>query len=356
VKIELTLQNHSKSWIIPTDEYSLFTFKLKETSMFVTRLTQMLGIKYPIVQGGLQWLATAQLASAVSEAGGLGIISSHSFPDQESLRKEIRRMKEKTPKPFGVNLSMLPELTKGDRTIEMLQVILEEKVPVVETSGRSPEAFIQKLKSEGIKVIHKVPSVRFAQKAESIGADAVTIVGFECGGRPGMDDVTSLVLIPRAAESIKIPIIAGGGIADGRGFLAALALGAEGVVMGTRFVATQECPTHPRIKECFVKARETDTIMIYRSIKNAARVLKNKAAEKTLSLEQKGATLEELMAVIGGRMSRNAYQEGDGDEVVIGCGQCVGLIHEIKSVKEVIEDMIRDAQSILQKLNTMKEK
>jgi putative enoyl-[acyl-carrier-protein] reductase II len=324
--------------------------------MFVTRLTQMLGIKYPIVQGGLQWLATAQLASAVSEAGGLGIISSHSFPDQESLRKEIRRMKEKTPKPFGVNLSMLPELTKGDRTIEMLQVILEEKVPVVETSGRSPEAFIQKLKSEGIKVIHKVPSVRFAQKAESIGADAVTIVGFECGGRPGMDDVTSLVLIPRAAESIKIPIIAGGGIADGRGFLAALALGAEGVVMGTRFVATQECPTHPRIKECFVKARETDTTIIYRSIKNAARVLKNKAAEKTLSLEQKGAPLEELMAVIGGRMSRNAYQEGDVDEVVIGCGQCVGLIHEIKSAKEVIEDMIQDAQFILQKLNAMKEK
>jgi putative enoyl-[acyl-carrier-protein] reductase II len=324
--------------------------------MFVTRLTQMLGIKYPIVQGGLQWFATAQLASAVSEAGGLGIISSLSFPDQESLRREIRRMKEKTQKPFGVNLSMLPELAKGDRAIEMLQVILEEKVPVVETSGRSPEPFIQKLKSEGIKLIHKVPSVRFAQKAESIGADAVTVVGFECGGRPGMDDVTSLVLIPKAAESIKIPIIAGGGIADGRGFLAALALGAEGVVMGTRFVATQECPAHPRIKEWFVKARETDTVIIHRSIKNTARVVKNKAAEKTLSLEQRGATLEELMAVIGGGMSRNAYQEGDVDGSVIGCGQCVGLIHEIKSVKEVIEDMIQEAQSILQKLNAMKEK
>ena len=322
--------------------------------MLATRLTQMLGIKYPIVQGGLQWLATAQLASAVSEAGGLGIISSLSFPDQESLRKEIRRMKEKTQKPFGVNLSMLPGLTEGDRTTEMLQVILEEKVPVVETSGRSPEPFIQELKKEGIKLIHKVPSVRFAQKAESIGADAVTVVGFECGGRPGMDDVTSLVLIPKAAESVRIPIIAGGGIADGRGLLAALALGAEGVVMGTRFVATQECPVHPRIKEWFVKARETDTTIIYRSIKNAARVLKNRAAEETLSLEQKGATLAELMAFMSGRTSREAYQEGDVDGAIIGCGQCVGLIREIKSVKEVIDDIIQDAQSVLQKLNSMR--
>jgi nitronate monooxygenase len=324
--------------------------------MFTTRLTQMLGIKYPIVQGGLQWLATAQLASAVSEAGGLGIISSLSFPDKESLRKEIRRMKERTQKPFGVNFSMIPELAKDDRGIEMLQVILEEKVPVVETSGKSPEPFIQKFKNEGIKLIHKVPSVRFAQKAESIGADAVTIVGFECGGRPGMDDVTSLVLIPKAAESLKIPVVAGGGIADGRGFLAALALGAEGVVMGTRFVATQECPAHPRIKEWFVRASETDTVIIHRSIKSAARVVKNKAAEKTLSLEQKGASLEELMTALGGRITDNAYQEGTVDGAVIGCGQCVGLIHEIKSVKEVIEDTIQEAQSILQKLNAMKEK
>jgi NAD(P)H-dependent flavin oxidoreductase YrpB (nitropropane dioxygenase family) len=324
--------------------------------MFATRLTEMLGIKYPIVQGGLQWLATAPLASAVSEAGGLGIISSLSFPDQGSLRKEIRQMKEKTRKPFGVNVSILPGLSEGDRVTKMLQVILEERVPVVETSGRSPESFVQKLKSEGIKLIHKVPSVRFAQKAESIGADAVTVVGFECGGRPGMDEVTSLVLIPKAVESVKIPIIAGGGIADGRGFLAALALGAEGVVMGTRFVATEECPAHPRFKEGFVNARETDTLLIYRSIKNAARVLKNDASEKILSLEQEGAGLEKLLAAMGGRMSRNAYQEADVDGTIIGCGQCVGLIHKIKGVKEVIEDIIQDAQSILQRLNTMKSK
>lgn len=322
--------------------------------MFNTRLTQLLGIQYPIIQGGLQWLATAQLASAVSEAGGLGIISSLSFPDRDVLRKEIRRMKELTKKPFGVNLSMLPELTKEDRTEEILEIILEEKVPVVETSGRSPEPFIQSLKREGIKLIHKVPSARFARKAESIGADAVTLVGFECGGHPGMDDVTSLVLIPIAADSIRLPIIAGGGIADARGFLAALALGADGVVMGTRFVATQECPAHPRIKEWFVRARETDTMMIQRSIRNAARVIRNKAAEKTLALEQKGATLEELLTVISGQMGKKALDEGDMEGAIIPCGQCVGLVHDIKSVKEVIDEVIQGAQSILQKLNSMK--
>jgi nitronate monooxygenase len=321
--------------------------------MFETRLTKLLGIKYPIIQGGLQWLATAQLASAVSEAGGLGIISSLTFPDQSRLRTEIRKIRNVTEKPFGVNLSMLPELTKDDRTKEILQVLLEERVPVVETSGRSPEPFIQRLKGEGIKLIHKVPSARFAKKAESIGADAVTVVGFECGGHPGMDDVTSLVLIPSVANSLRIPIIAGGGFADARGFLAALALGADGVLMGTRFVATRECPAHPKIKEWFVKARETETMIIQRSIQNAARVIRNQAAEKTLAMEQKGATLEELLTVISGQMSQKAYEEGDPQGAIIACGQCVGLIHEIRSVKEIIEDVIQGAVSILQKLNTI---
>ncbi len=321
--------------------------------MFETRLTKLLGIKYPIVQGGLQWLATAQLASAVSEAGGLGIISSLSFPDRDTLGKEIRLMKEMTERPFGVNLSMLPELTKADRTEEILEILLEEKVPVVETSGRSPEPFIQNLKREGMKLIHKVPSARFAKKAESIGADAVTIVGFECGGHPGMDDVTSLVLIPSVSNSVRIPIIAGGGIADARGFLAALALGADGVLMGTRFVATEECPAHPRIKEWFTKARETDTMVIQRSIRNAARVMRNRAAEKALSMEEKGASLEELLTVISGLMGRKSLDEGDLEGGVIACGQCVGLIREIKSVKEVIEEITQGAKAILQRLNSM---
>jgi NAD(P)H-dependent flavin oxidoreductase YrpB (nitropropane dioxygenase family) len=321
--------------------------------VFQTRITRLFGVTYPIVQGGLHWLATARLASAVSEAGGLGLISSLSFPDREALREEIRRMKQLTKKPFGINLSMLPEIAKVDRTEEILDVTIEEGVPVIETSGRSPEPFVQRLKKEGIKLIHKVPSVRFAKKAESMGADAVTVVGFECGGHPGMDDVTSLVLIPRVSDSVKIPIIAGGGIADARGFLAALALGAEGVVMGTRFIPTHECPAHPRIKEWFVKASETDTLMIQRSIRNAARVMRNEAAEKALALEQRGATLEELMTVISGDLGKKALDEGNADSAVIACGQCVGLIHEIKTVKEVIEETVRDAQTLLERLSTL---
>jgi len=327
---------------------------LKGSPVFRTRIAQLFGIQYPIVQGGLHWLATADLASAVSEAGGLGLISSLSFPDQEALRREIRRMRELTKKPFGVNLSMLPEIAKGDRTEEILHVMIEEGVSIIETSGRSPEPFVRILKKEGIKLIHKVPSVRFAQKAESIGADAVTVVGFECGGHPGMDDVTSLVLIPSVADTVKIPIIAGGGIADARGFLAALALGAEGVEMGTRFVLTHECPAHPRTKEWFLKARETDTLMIQRSIRNAARVMKNRAAEKALAMEQAGATLEELMTIISGDLGKRALTEGELDRAVIACGQCVGLVHDIKSVKEVIEEIIQGALALVEKLNLMK--
>ena len=321
--------------------------------MFQTRLTQLLGIQHPIIQGGLQWLATAELASAVSEAGGLGTLSSLSFPDRDSLRAEIRRVKERTKNPFAVNLSMLPELTKGDRTEEILQIIIEEKVRVVETSGRSPEPFVHRLKAEGIKLIHKVPSVRFAQKAESIGADAVTIVGFECGGHPGMDDVTSLILIPSVANAVRIPIIAGGGIVDARGFLAALALGADAIVMGTRFVATHECPAHPRIKEWFMKGKETDTLVIQRSIRNAARVIKNKAAEKVLSIEQRGASLEELLTAVSGEIGRKALQEGNLEDAVISCGQGVGLIGEIKRVNEVIEEIVTEAKTILDRLNVM---
>jgi NADH:quinone reductase (non-electrogenic) len=321
--------------------------------VFQTRITELFGVTHPIVQGGLHWLATARLASAVSEAGGLGLISSLSFPDQETLRDEIRRMKKLTKNPFGVNLSMLSEIAKVDRTEEILDVLIEEEVPVIETSGRSPESFVQRLKKEGIKLIHKVPSVRFAHKAESMGADAVTVVGFECGGHPGMDDVTSLVLIPRVSDTIKIPVIAGGGIADARGFLAALALGAEGVVMGTRFIPTHECPAHPRIKEWFLEAKETDTLMIQRSIRNAARVMKNRAAERALAMEQRGATLEELMTVISGDLGKKALDEGDLDSAVIACGQCVGLIHEIKTVKEVIEELVRDAQTLLETLLTL---
>jgi len=316
-----------------------------------TRITELLGIKYPIIQGGMQWLSRAELAAAVSNAGGLGIITAATHPGKQELVEEIRRTRELTDRPFGVNISMLPDVGPGDKTPGYFEAVIEEKVPVVETSGRSPEAFVPYLKEAGIRLIHKVPAVRFAQKAERVGADAVTIVGFECGGHPGMDDVTTLILAPRTADSVSIPVIAGGGIADARGLVAALALGAEGVVMGTRFVATAECIAHRNHKEWIVNARETDTLMVQRSIRNAARVMRNAAAERVLEMEARGASLEELLTVIGGQIGRRAVLNGDIDGGTFAVGQCVGLVKEIKPIREVIEEMVAGAGEIMSRLN-----
>ncbi|MCL6638869.1 MAG: nitronate monooxygenase [Firmicutes bacterium] len=315
-----------------------------------TRITELLGIKYPIIQGGMQWLSRAELAAAVSNAGGLGIITAATHAGKEELVAEIRKTRSLTDKPFGVNISMLPEIGPRDKTPLYFEAVIEEKVPVVETSGRSPEEFVPRLKEAGIKLMHKVPAVRFAKKAEKIGADAVIVVGFECGGHPGMDDVTSLILAPKAASTLSIPVIAGGGIADARGFVAALALGAEGVVMGTRFVATTECLAHPKYKEWIVGAQETDTVMIQRSIRNAARVMKNAAAEKVLAMEARGAGLEELLTVISGQVGKKALFEGDVEGATFAVGQCVGLINEVKPVKEVIGEIVGGVEAILARL------
>lgn len=315
-----------------------------------TRITELLGIKYPIIQGGMQWLSRAEFAAAVSNAGGLGLITAATHPGKKELVEEIRKTRELTDKPFGVNISMLPEISSKEKTVEYFEAVIEEKVPVVETSGRSPEEFVPYLKQAGIKLIHKVPAVRFAQKAERVGADAVTIVGFECGGHPGMDDVTTLILTPKASANLSIPVIAGGGIADARGFVAALALGAEGVVMGTRFVATTESLAHPKFKEWIVQAQETDTVIIQRSIRNPARVMRNAAAEKVAEMESRGANLEELLTVISGRVGRRALFEGDLDGGTFAIGQCVGLIHEIKPVKDVIEEIVNGAEEVLARL------
>jgi nitronate monooxygenase len=319
--------------------------------MFKTRITEMLGIEYPIIQGGMQWLSKAELASAVSEAGGLGFMTAASFPDPSELRDELQKARSLTKKPVGVNVSMLPVIMEGETTKRYIEVIVDEKVPVVETSGRNPEPYVPALKEAGVKLIHKVPAVRFARKAEAVGADAVTIVGFECGGHPGMDDVTSMILIPRAAESLGIPVIAGGGIADARGFLAALALGAEGVVMGTRFLATKECPAHANFKEWLVEAQETDTMIIERSIRNAVRVMKNETGQKVLEMEQQGATLDELIVYISGKVGQQAWLSGDLDGATIACGQNVGLIHEVLTVKQVIDNIVNGAREILTRLN-----
>lgn len=318
--------------------------------MFKTRITELFGIKYPIIAGGMHLLSRAELVAAVSNAGGLGILASTTFETKEELREEIRKTKSLANKPFGVNLNLFPMMRQ--RSVEEdIDIFVDEGVEVVESSGASPEPYVPRLKEAGVKIIHKVPAVRFARKAESAGVDAVTVVGFECAGHPGMDDVTSLILVPLTVDALKIPVVAGGGFCDARSFVAALALGADGVVMGTRFVATHECVAHPKIKEWLVKAKETDTALIDRSIGLPMRVIKNKQADKALEMDKRGASLEELLTVISGALGKKAWIEGDLDAGVVSLGMAVGRIHEIVSAKEVIDSIMEEAKAICKRLN-----
>jgi len=321
--------------------------------MFRTRITEMLDIQYPIIQGGMIWLSRAELAAAVSNAGGLGILSSITFPTARELREEIRKTKALTDKPFGVNFPIFPATRPTEGMEKYIDAAIDEGVRVAETSGQNPEPYMKQFGDGGVKVIHKVPAVRFAQTAERIGVDAVAIFGCEGGGHVGLDYVTSLVLIPRAVDSVKIPIVAAGGFGDARGLVAALALGAEAVLMGTRFMASKESPAHPRIKDYLVTARETDTMLIEQSIRNTARVIKNKPAQETLELEQKGASLEELLPVISGLREKELFETGSLDAGIMHCGQVSGLIGEIPTVKEIIDDIISEAESICHRLQQL---
>lgn len=312
----------------------------------------MLGIEYPIIQGGMMWLSRAELAAAVSEAGGLGIITSANFDTAQELREEIRKVKSLTDKPFGVNINLFPAirpiLNEG-----FIETLIEEGVKTVETSGvRSPAEYIPRLKQGKVKVIHKVATVRHAVKAADAGADAVAVVGVENGGATGMEDITTMILVPIAVDKLKVPVIAGGGIVDGRGFVAALALGAEGVVIGTRFIATQECPAHLNFKEWMLRSRENETILVMRSIRNTHRVLKNKAAEKVMKMEARGTSVEELLSVIGGENYKKVFLEGSLDSGMASCGQAVGLISDIPTVKEVIDRIIAEAKTVGQHLTS----
>jgi len=318
--------------------------------MFKTRITELFGIKYPIIAGGMHLLSRAELVAAVSNAGGLGILASTTFETKEELREEIQKTKSLTNKPFGVNLNLFP-MMRPRPVEEDINLFIDEGVEIIESSGASPEPYLPKLKEAKIKIMHKVPAVRFAQKAESVGVDAVAIVGFECAGHPGMDDVTSLILVPLTADALKIPVVAGGGFCDARSFVAALALGADGVVMGTRFVATHECIAHPKIKEWMLKAKETDTTLIDRSLGLPMRVIKNKPAEKALEMDKRGASLEELLTVISGELGKKAWMEGEIDAGVVSLGMAMGRIHEIVSVKEVIDGIIKEAKAICKRLN-----
>lgn len=314
-----------------------------------TRITELLGIEHPIIQGGMHFVGLAELASAVSNAGGLGIITGLTQKTPELLAKEIARCREMTDRPFGVNLTFLPSFVSPPYP-EYIRAIIEGGVKIVETAGRNPEAHLPALKAAGIKVIHKCTSVRHSLKAQSIGCDAVSVDGFECGGHPGEDDIPNFILLPRAAEELKIPFVASGGMADGRSLVAALALGADGMNMGTRFIATQEAPVHDNVKKALVAASELDTRLIMRGLRNTERVLNNSGVQRLLLIErEKGDALKisDIHDQVAGIYPK-VMIEGDLDAGAWSCGMVAGLIHDIPTVKELIQRIMRQAEGLIQ--------
>ena len=321
---------------------------------FTTRITEMLGVPHPILCGGMQWVTKADFVARIAEAGAFGFITAESYDSAEDLRRDLRRMPDLTDKPFGVNISMVPEIGNvRERTLEFVDVVCEEGVKVVETAGRSPAPILPWLKEAGITVIHKLTSVRHAVSAQKLGVDAVTLVGFGSGGHVGLDDVASFVLLPLAASRLDIPVIAGGSVCDGRGFLGALAMGAEAVLLGTAFLVSEESPVHPQVKARLIQASERDTALIMRSIFNPARCLRNQLAEDVMAMEARGTTLEEILTRVSGGRGRIAYDTGQPEDAAIGCGQVIGLIDEVKPAVRVVGDIIEQAGQLLDRLNRM---
>jgi nitronate monooxygenase len=315
-----------------------------------TRITELLGIEHPIIQGGMHYVGFAELAAAVSNAGGLGTITGLTQKSAEDLRKEVRKCKELTDKPFAVNLTFLPSLATPDYP-GYVKVIIDEGVKVVETAGRNPQQVMPALKEAGVKVIHKCTSVRHSLKAQSIGCDAVSVDGFECGGHPGEDDVPNFILLPRAADELDIPIIASGGMSDGRSLVAALALGADGINMGTRFMATHEAPCHKNVKDALLEATELDTRLVMRPLRNTERVLNNSAAQKLLEKEEKlGADIkiDDVLDQVAGVYPK-VMLGGEMESGVWSCGMVVGLINDVPSCKDLIDRTMSEATAILNK-------
>lgn len=319
-----------------------------------TRITELLGIETPILLGGLQWISLAEFVASVSNAGGAGFIPAATLGCADALRTEIRKAKELTDKPFGINISMLPDANAGGLEW-IIEVLLSEQIPFVETSGKLVPELISVLKEHRIRIVHKLTSPKHAISAEKAGVDAVVLVGYEGGGHPGMDQVGTFVNLPKTVESVSIPVIAAGGICDGKSMAAALSLGAEGVMMGTRFVATKECPVHENYKQWILNADITDTLIIQRSIRNAFRAIHNEKAQQVLGLEQTGISLKELLPHISGKRGLQAIENGDMHSAVLTAGQCAGRIQEILSVEELMRQMISgcsqamlQAQSILE--------
>lgn len=314
---------------------------------FSTRITKLLGIRHPIVQGGMMWVGTAEMASAVSNAGGLGILTALTQPTPDALRREIDRCRAMTDKPFGVNLTILPSVTPPPYA-EYRKAIIESGVKIVETAGGKPQEHIEDFKAHGVTILHKCTSVRHALSAERMGVDVISIDGFECAGHPGEDDVPGLVLIPAAADQVKVPMLASGGVGDGRGLAAALALGAEGINMGTRFCATVEAPIHENVKRFLVANGERDTKLIFRGFKNTGRVARNSVSEQVAEIGgRQGAVFEDVRALVSGAKGREALTTGDLDAGLIWAGQIQGLIHDVPTCAELIERIIREAEEIV---------
>lgn len=315
-----------------------------------TRITELFGIEHPIIQGGMHFVGFAELAAAVSNAGGLGIITGLTQGTPEKLAAEIARCKTMTDKPFGVNITFLPTVNAPDYP-SLIQVIIDAGIKVVETAGNNPVKYMPMLKEAGIKVIHKCTAVRHALKAQSIGCDAVSVDGFECGGHPGEDDIPNFILLPRAAEELTIPFVASGGMADGRSLVAALSLGADGMNMGTRFIATQEAPVHQNVKDAIVAASELDTRLVMRPLRNTERVMTNAAVERLLEKEKTlGANLkfEDIIEEVAGVYPR-IMQTGDMDAGAWSCGMVAGLIHDIPTVQQLIDNIMNEAEGIISK-------
>ena len=314
--------------------------------MLRTRFTELFEVEHPIVQGGMQWVGRAEFVASISNAGALGILTALTQPSPDELGREIEKTRQLTNKPFGVNLTILPTL-KPVPYDDYLEAIIDSGVKIIETAGRSPGPYMERLKQAGIKVIHKCTSVKHALKAEQLGVDVVSIDGFECAGHPGENDIPGLVLFPRATEEVRIPVIASGGIADARGLVAALALGCEGVNMGSRFLATKEAPIHDSIKQQILQADENATKLIFRPLRNTLRIFDNSVARHILEMEAAGKGIDEIGPVARGQKGRIVFEQGSREAGVWAAGISIGLVHDVPTVEELISRMVREASAII---------
>ena len=318
--------------------------------MFKTKVSEKLGIQYPIVGGTMMWVTTPEFTADISNAGGLGVLASALYKSADEFSMAVDRLMDLTDKPFAVNLNFFPTMRPIDNN-EYLDVMIKKGVKIVETSGhQAPEDICVRFKQEGLTWIHKCVGLRYALKVQDLGADIITVVGYENGGATGKLDIGTMVLIPRIVEALRVPVIGGGGISDGRGFLAALALGAQGVIVGTRLLATKEAPIHRKVKEALVGASELDTMLVLRSLGATHRALINEAAKKCLELENAQSDVAEILKVVSGENAKRMYDTGDVDAGILPCGQGVGLVHDIPTIKELFDRIVKEATDLARKL------